>query len=67
MKEWTSIACNGSNGRGDSDTGLYWLTESLTNVRYSQIMEVREGYEKAKRMDIEKIERKYMIKKMLVV
>lgn len=43
------------------------MTESLTNVRYSQIMEVREGYEKAKRMDIEKIERKYMIKKMLVV
>lgn len=65
--DFEKIACNGSNGRGDSDIGLYWLTESLTNVRYSQIMEVREGYEKAKRMDIEKIERKYMIKKMLVV
>lgn len=68
MKEWTSIACNGSNGRGDSDIGLYWLTESLTNVRYNPIMAVREGLEKAKRMVIEKIKSKYyVIKRMLIV
>lgn len=65
--DFEKIACNGSNGRGDRDIGVYWLAETLANVRYNQIMSIREGLEKAKRVDIEKIESKCYVKRMLVV